>query len=151
VIITATNLLRAVLRGVDNDGLKAREVLRESSHPEACSAGRILKRALDAKPGATHVRYVGRGSFAADDPQLFIVAVEDDMQTTRALGPWNEVLRGKLKTNGAYGSHLVDQAKAELAPQARMIRVVNETGTTIAFSPSTCAATQPTAYDAAPT
>ena len=140
MIITATNLLRAVLRGVDNDGLKAREVLRESSHPEACSAGRILKRALDAKPGATHVRYVGRGSFAADDPQLFIVAVEDDMQTTRALGPWNEVLRGKLKTNGAYGSHLVDQAKAELAPQARMIRVVNETGTTIAFSPSTFAA-----------
>ena len=151
MIITATNLLRAVLRDVDNDGLKAREVLRESSHPEACSAGRILKRALDAKPGATHVRYVGRGSFAADDPQLFIVAVDDDMQTTRALGPWNEVLRGKLKTNGAYGSHLVDQAKAELAPQARMIRVVNETGTTIAFSPSTFAATQPTAYDAAPT
>ena len=93
MIITATNLLRAVLRDVDNDGLKAREVLRESSHPEARSAGRILKRTLDGKPGATHVRYVGRGSFAADDPQLFIVAVDDDMQTTRALGPWNEVLR----------------------------------------------------------
>ena len=137
MIITATNLLRAVLRGVDNDGLKAREVLRESSHPEARSAGRILKRTLDGKPGATHVRYVGRGSFAADDPQLFIVAVEDDMQTTRALGPWNDVLRGKLKTNGAYGSHLVDQAKVELAPEATLIRVVNAAGTTIAFSPST--------------
>ena len=140
MIITATNLLRAVLRDVDNEGLKAREVLRESSHPEARSAGRILRRTLDGKPGATHVRYVGRGSFAANDPQLFIVAVDDDMQTTRTLGPWNEVLRGKLKTNGAYGSQLVDQAKAELAPQARMIRVVNETGTTIAFSPSTFAA-----------
>jgi hypothetical protein len=133
-LLTATDLLRFVLTHVDGDVARARAMLARCDHPERRSAGRILDRDAKSKPGATHVRYVGRGGFKAETPQLFIEAVADDRTTTR-IGPWDVAAYGPFRTTG-YGCRALDNVRRIIAPEAYMLRVVNHSGRVVATSPS---------------
>jgi hypothetical protein len=136
LIFTATDLLRAVLKNVDGDVAQAREALRKSDHPETRSAARILHRDSTRMKGATHVRYVGNGSFRAEEPHYFVERIEYD-KTIRRIGPWDTEAYGPLDlTSIGYWSRALNEARRVIAPDAYMLRVVNHAGHVVATSPS---------------
>lgn len=138
VIYTATDLLRSVLKTTDGDAIKAGEALRRSGHPETRSAAGILRRALDRKRGATHVRYTGGGGFDAEDPRYFVDRVDDAAcKIVKRIGPWDTEAYGPFKPSRlGYGSRELDELRRVLAPHAHMLRVVNHVGCVVATSPS---------------
>lgn len=136
-LLTATDLLRYVLTEVDGNVDQARALLARTDHPERRSASRILERDANNKKGATHVRYVGHGCFEAEEPDLFIEAVDYDRTTTRRIGPWDSEAYGPFRTIGrGYGCRELDEARRFIAPDAYMLRVVNHVGRVVATSPS---------------